>query len=490
MRTRLGSWILGMASIVAVVLILLPFRAHTAEATITLIFIVPVIISVVRGGLLIGLINTVIGALLLDFFFIQPYGTLTVGSTQNWVGLGVYLVVVTLVARVVANLDEANDEARRSADNMRRIYELSERLVKGQTVDELLLAIVNAVQRVFEFDGVSLFVLEEGELEMAASAGTALTEGERLQFNPRHGGSTSVSTAIGTDLGLRTVALTSSGRPIGLLVLKGSQISDADSSVLITFANDAALALERAHLHEQARRAAFLEEVDHLRQALLGAVSHDLRTPLATIKVASSTLVNAAQSLSAVEISELNELVEIEADRLTRLVSNLLDMTRIEAGVFQVHRRDTPVSALVSEALSIMGPSMKNERISMQVARSLPDVSIDPVLMVQVVVNLLDNALRHSPDQGVITIEARLDVGRVVLSISDQGPGVVPQDREAIFNRFVKFDTGGRAGLGLTIAKTFVDAHDETIWCDEAPGGGAMFSFTMVLASPATADAR
>ncbi|MHB1251226.1 MAG: GAF domain-containing sensor histidine kinase, partial [Acidimicrobiales bacterium] len=430
------------------------------------------------------------GALLLDFFFIQPYGTLTVGSTQNWVGLGVYLVVVTLVARVVANLDEARNEASRNADSMRRIYELSERLVQGQTVDELLLAIVNAVHRVFEFDGVSLFVLEEGQLEMAASAGTALTEQERLQFIPHHGRPTSVSTALGTDLGLRTVALTSSGRPIGLLVLKGPQISDTDSSVLITFANDAALTLERARLLEQARRAAFLEEVDHLRQALLGAVSHDLRTPLATIKVASSTLVNSAQSLSASETSELNELIEIEADRLTRLVSNLLDMTRIEAGVLQVHRRDMSVVALVNEALSIMGPSVKNERISMQVARSLPDVSIDPVLMVQVVVNLLDNALRHSPDQGVITIEARLDAGRVILSISDQGPGVAPLDRESIFNRFVKFDTGGRAGLGLTIAKTFVDAHHESIWCDEAPGGGAMFSLTMTLESPSTTDAR
>ncbi len=470
-----------MTSIIVLVMILVSFRAHIAVATITLIFVIPVIISVVRGGLLVGLVNTVIGALLLDFFFIRPYDTLSIGSAQNWVGLGVYLVVVTLVARVVDNLDEARAEANRNADSMRRIYELSEQLVQGQTVEELLMAIVRAVQSEFGFDGVSLFILEGDELEMAATVGTALSKEERHQFNSREGRSTSVSTAIGTDEGLRTVSLNSSGRPIGLLVLKGPQISEVESRVLITFANDAALALERAHLHEQARRAHFLEEVDHLRQALLGAVSHDLRTPLATIKVASSTLVNATPSLSTSDIAELNQLIEIEADRLTRLVSNLLDMTRIEAGVLSVHRKDTSVDALVREALSILGPSVKDDRISFHVDSSLPQVSIDPVLMVQVVVNLLDNALRFSPDDDVITIGARIEADRAVLSIADQGPGIAPHDRKAIFNRFVKFDTGGRAGLGLTIAKTFVEAHGETIWCDEASGGGALFAFTMAL---------
>lgn len=484
MRTRLGGWVLGIASIVVLVMILLPFRTHIAEATTTLIFVIPVIISVVRGGLLVGLVNTVVSALLLDFFFIRPYGTLTVGSTQNWVGLGVYLVVVTLVAQVVAKLDEARTEANRSADSMRRIYELSERLVQGQTVDELLTAIVRAVQHEFGFDGVSLFILEGDGLIMAATIGTPLSEEERNQFSPQSGHPTSVSTAIGTNVGLRTVSLNSSGRPIGLLVLKGTQISEADSSVLITFANDAALALERAHLDEQASRAKFLEESDHMRQALLGAVSHDLRTPLATIKVASSTLVNAPQSLSASDIVELSELIEIEADRLTRLVSNLLDMTRIEAGVLTVHRRDTSAGELVREALSILGPSVRADRISLDVSDSLPPVSVDPVLINQVVLNLLDNALRFSPEHGVITIKATLVADRVILAISDQGPGIAAEDREAIFNRFVKFDTGGRAGLGLTIAKTFVEAHGEEIWCEEALEGGAMFAFTMAPATP------
>ena len=488
MRERLVGLILGITSIVMLAAVLLPFRDHLAVATVTLIFVVPVIIGVVRGGLQAGLVSTVVGALLLDFFFIKPYGTLTIGSTQNWVGLAVYLIVVALVARVVANLETARTEAHRNAENMRRVYELSERLVQEQTVDDLLVTIVRAVQSVFGFDGVSLFVLEADQLKMAASVGASLSRDEMRHFGSHVGHSTSVSTALGTHQGLRTVALASSGRPIGLLVLKGPQISDADRNVLVTFANDAALALERASLREQAMRAKFLEEVDRLRHALMGAVSHDLRTPLATIKVASSTLVNRAQLLSSDDIQELHELIEIESDRLTRLVSNLLDMTRLEAGVLEIHRKTTSVRVLVAEAVSVMGPGIRSDQIGEVIPHSIPDVSIDPLLMTQVVINLLDNALRHSPDQGLITVEAVLRDDRVIFSVSDQGPGIPIEDREVIFNRFVKFDTGGRAGLGLTIAQTFVEAHDETIWCDEASGGGARFSFSMIQAAPVTSS--
>lgn len=488
MRGRLVGLTLGVASILVLIAALLPLRSHVAVATVTLIFVVPVIVGVVRGGLLVGLGIVVLGGLSLDFFFIKPYGTLTIGSAQNWVGLGVYLIVVALVARVTSNLEAARNEAHRNAENMRRVYELSERLVQEQTVDDLLVTIVHAVQDVFGFDGVSLFVLEGDQLRMAGSVGASLSEDELHRFGPHDGRWTSVSTALGANKDLRTVALASSGRPIGLLVLKGTQISDADRNVLITFANDAALAIERAHLHEQALRTKYLEEVDRLRRALMGAISHDLRTPLATIKVASSTLVNRLQLLSSSDTQELHELIEIESDRLTRLVSNLLDMTRIEAGVLKVNRESTSVRDLLTEAVSIMGPGVRSDRIVLILPDELPEVSIDPLLIIQVIVNLLDNALRHSPDQAPIIIEAALRGDRVVLSVSDQGPGIPIEDREAVFNRFVSFDTGGRAGLGLTIAKTFVEAHAENIWTDEAPGGGARFSFSMMRVTSATAS--
>jgi two-component system sensor histidine kinase KdpD len=486
MRRRAIGLGVGVVSVVVLNAILLALRAHVNVSTVTLIFIIPAITAEVVGGVLAGLSTVAISALAIDFYFIPPYGTLSIGSTQNWVGLGVYLVVVGLVAVVVARFKTAHGEAERNALNMRRVYELSELLVQNSSEEDLLVSIVRAVQNVFDIEAVALFVLEEGHLKVAASVGPELSSAELSQLDPQPGRSVSMSTALGSTSELRTVSLAASGRPIGVLVLKGARFSDDDREMLVTFANDAAIAMERAQLREQALRTTLLEEIDRLRRALMGAVSHDLRTPLATIKVASSTLVKRARHLTAEDAHELHELIEIESDRLTRLVSNLLDMTRIEAGVFRVHRKATDVRTLIEEAVSVVGPGLRTGHLVIDAPIGLPPVDIDQLLIIQVLVNLLDNALRHSPENGRITITARHDGSRVNVSVDDEGPGVAPADRQAVFDRFVKFDTGGRAGLGLTIAKTFIEAHHEQIWCEEAPGGGARFIFSL----PAMEDSR
>ena len=245
---------------------------------------------------------------------------------------------------------------------------------------------------------------------------------------------------------------------------------------------DAALALERATLREQALRTQLLEEVDRFRQTLMGAVSHDLRTPLATIKVASSTLSNRSEHLTREQVGELYDLIEVESDRLTRLVSNLLDITRIEAGVFTVHPVTTSVAELVREAMASMELTLSGHRVAMILPATMANVEVDPLLIGQVLVNLLDNANRYSPSQGDITVEAWRDGERVLVSVSDQGPGIPGDQRDEVFQQFTRLDKGGRAGLGLTIAKTFVEAHGERIWYEDAPGGGARFVFSLPVA--------
>jgi two-component system sensor histidine kinase KdpD len=181
-------------------------------------------------------------------------------------------------------------------------------------------------------------------------------------------------------------------------------------------------------------------------------------------------------------VRELYNLIEVESDRLTRLVSNLLDITRIEAGVFTVHPTPTSVKELVREAVNAMEPTMGTHRVDSNVPKSLPAVNVDSLLIGQVLINLLDNALRHSPDDGVVTVEARREMNQVIVSVSDQGPGIEPSQRQAIFKRFAQLDKGGRAGLGLTIAKNFVEAHGEEIWYEDAPNHGARFVFTLPVA--------
>jgi two-component system sensor histidine kinase KdpD len=484
-RRLLGS-LVGVASAFALGGVLVPFRTDIGSSTAALVLVIPVVAGAVIGGFPAGASSLVAGFLIYDYGFVPPYNTLSVGTTQNWTALVVYVVVMLLVARVVDILDTTRIAARRAEEVMRRVSELSELLVGDQPVEELLRNIVSTAQTVFGVPGVSLLELEDGHLVVVATAGEPLTPEELHQLDPHSGQPIRVGTSSGAATELRTIALSPSGRPVGILAMRGVPILETDRAVLNTFANDAALALERAELREQAVRTALLEEADRFRRGLLGAVSHDLRTPLATIKVASSTLSARSELISATDRQLLHQLIEIESDRLTRLVTNLLDMTRIEAGVLTLNRSTTSVKDVITESIAAMGSTLQEYTINVSVPESFPAVDIDRVLMGQVLVNLLDNAARHSPANSVITVKGERRGSQVVLSVADQGPGVPPGDRETIFDRFTQISTGGRAGLGLTIAKTFVEAHGERVWYEEVPEGGARFVVSLPVAPPAS----
>jgi two-component system, OmpR family, sensor histidine kinase KdpD len=478
-RGKLAGSVVGIMISVALGAAMLPLRAHLSIASVALVFVVPVVAGVMIGGFRAGVASVAAGFFLYDLVFIPPYYRLTVGSSQNWVVLGVYVVVMLLVARVVANLESARSEAHRRAVETRRLFELSELLVEDRSVDELLETIVQAVATVFDVPGVTLLVPDSDRLAIAASAGDELSRDQLRQLDPQSGVPVSMDTGPGAPHLVRTVALTAAGRPVGILAMRGAAPSEADRALLRTFANHAALALERAQLRDQALRSEVLEEVDRLRHALMGAVSHDLRTPLATMKVASSTLLNPSAPLSDSDRNELHGLIDTETDRLTRLVTNLLDMTRFDAGVLEVRRASRSVRSLVDEAVAALRSALGERSVQMSIADRLPDVDVDQLLIGQVLANLLDNANRYSPPDSQITVTGEIRSDRIAISVADQGLGVPLKEREAVFDRFVRFDTGGRSGLGLTIAKTFVEAHGERIWVEDGPGGGARFVFTL-----------
>ena len=486
-RSFVGS-LIGVAASVGLAAAMAPFRPHLSLGTAALVLVIPVVAGVIIGGFSAGVVSVAAGFLAYDLVFIPPYWSLTVGSAQNWVALGVYGVVMVSVARVVSNLDAARTEAQRRAVEARRLFELSDLLVEDRSVDELLKTIVRAVGTVFEVPGVALLVPEGERLVIAASAGEELSPEELQRLDPRSGVPVSLGTGPGGAGEMRTVALTAAGRPVGILAMRGAPAAEAERALLRTFANHAALALERARLREQAMRSELLEEVDRLRHALIGAVSHDLRTPLATMKVASSTLLNPAMVVSDADAHELYGLIDTETDRLTRLVTSLLDMTRVDAGALEVRREPAALRDVVAESVAALGSSLGERPILVDIADTLPDVDADQLLVGQVLANLLDNANRHAPPESVITVAGEILDGRVAVSVTDRGAGVPADEHEAVFNRFVRFDTGGRAGLGLTIAKTFVEAHGERIWVEDVLGGGARFVFTLPLVARIGAD--
>ncbi|HUE59772.1 MAG TPA: ATP-binding protein, partial [Acidimicrobiales bacterium] len=366
--------------------------------------------------------------------------------------------------------------------NARRLFELSELVLADKPVPQLAQTIVDGVRNSFALEGVALLLSDDGQLQVAASSGEPIGETALDLLRPE----SHLPVPLRGDpsgSGIQTLALATSGRPVALLALDG-MLSPVAWELLPALANDFAIALERSQLHERVRHAELLEEIDRLRHALVGAVSHDLRTPLATIKVASSTLMEPTSKLSESDTNELYSLIDTQTDRLTRIVNDVLDMTRIKAGVLEPRCQAHSTLDLVTAALSMLRPALQDRRVEVIVPEWLPLVSVDNVLIEQVLSNLLDNADRHAPPATQITVQADLhDANRVEISVTDSGPGVPSAERQGVFDTFAGFDTGGRAGLGLAIAKAFVEAHGERIWVEDAPAGGARFAFTVAVAA-------
>jgi two-component system sensor histidine kinase KdpD len=476
---------LGAVAVLAAVMA--PFRSHMSVATPALVLVIPVVVGVVAGGFIAGAVAVGAGFFVYDLVFIPPYGTLEVGAPENWVALVVYVVVMLLVARVVSRLDAARSQAHRRETEIRRLFELTDLLIGEKPVPELLALIVSAVHDAFGFDSVALLLPVGSRLEVAAAAGEPLTGTELGRITPTPGRPTSLGTSpLRTDE-IQTVALSATGRPVGLLGIKGRVLSRHDRELLLTFANHIALTVERAQLREQALRTELLEEIDRLQKILMGAVSHDLRTPLATIKISASTLGNPEADIGAEERRELLALIDDQVDRLNRLVTNLLDMSRVQSGALELHREPIAVVDLVTEAVRGIGLTGQG-RITMDLADDLPLVDVDHLLIGQVLTNLLDNASRYAPPDTAIAVTARIRRdGRVEVDVTDSGPGVRPDERAVVFQMFTGRGSAGGSGVGLWIAKAFIEAHGETIWAEDTAGQGGRFCFTLpVSLQPAT----
>lgn len=491
-----------LVSLGALLIVLLPFRPTLSIAIPALTLVLPAVVGVVIGGFWVGVVGAGAGFLVYDWFFLPPYGTLTVRSAQNWIALVVYIVVVLIVAQVVAQLRAAREQALRRQEESDRLYELSQTLIGDLPLAQLLTHIADTVQDVFQPRWTALVLPRDGgvdptpgdTLEVAATSGDPLTENDVVSLTS----TLRQPLAIGLvgdaeDRAPRrlSIALAVNERPVGMLVLQEVVLKGRDRSLLGTFANQAALAVDRAQLREQALRARLLEEIDRWRGALMGAVSHDLRTPLAAVKTAVSSLRQADANLSAQDRADLLELIEQQSDRLARLVTNLLDMTRIEAGALEIRPTTIPLDELVDEAIGNLGGIVDRERVRVQAPADLPMLHIDHVLASQVLANLLDNAERVSPPGSVICVSARVaPAGEdgIEVAVADQGPGIPRSERTRVFEMFSQNGRGGRAGLGLAIAKAFVEAHGGNIWIDPDVDLGARVVFT-VPADTASAPA-
>jgi len=434
----------------------------------------------------------VLSVAVFDFFFVPPKYTFAVQDTQYVVTFAAMLLAALLIGTLAARLRAQVLAARVDEHRSDALAKLSGELVALQDRGRILAALLRHLEDVFECRAAVLLPDERGRVAVVARDAALMGADEHERGVAQWAFDAGHPAGLGTDTlpGSRSlfVPLQGASGGLGVVAIRPSDIhrllSPDAFRLLHAFMNHAALALERGRLAEQAERARLLSETERLRSGLLSSVSHDLRTPLAVITGVASTLLDADGALPPAERREMLKTVADEANRLNRLVGNLLAMTRLESGTLRVKRNWVPIEEIIGSALHRIEPLAGDREIRVDVAPDVPLVGVDEVLVEQVLFNLVENALKHAPTGGAIDIRARRTSNDVELSVADRGPGLRDGAEEQIFEKFYRGEdsraTGG-AGLGLAICRGIVEAHGGSIRAANRPGGGAMFTFALPL---------
>jgi two-component system sensor histidine kinase KdpD len=469
---------------------LLGVRGDVSKTNVVLAYLLVVTASAAAGGLGPGILAAALGFLAFDFLFLPPYHTFIVSDRQDYLSLGVYLLIAVVVSLLVSTSERRRMQAERRERETRMLFDLSSSLVAHGSLEDTLQSVVRTVRSLFGLAGCAIVLPKGDGVRVAASDGEVPDDlGERFATAAQI--SVQVRGPVGGDLepGMAlTVPMRSGENVVGALVVVAG---DADSAgfgeperrVLATFANQAALAVEQGQQAEQRHRARALQETDRLRTALLNSVSHDLRTPLASIKASATSLLDREVEWSPAEREEFLTTINTEVDRLTRLVHNLLDMSRIEAGALDPRLTETTVAEVVGPVVR-RARAAARQRVDVDVPATLPPVLVDPVRLDQVLTNLLDNARGYAAG-GPVQVVARQAGPNVEVRVVDHGPGVPAPERERVFDQFYRLKGGGKrpegTGMGLAICRGIVQAHGGNLRVETTPGGGATF----VLSLPA-----
>jgi two-component system sensor histidine kinase KdpD len=487
----LADYLGSAAVVVASTLIAWEAFGRSQLPDVVMIYLLGVLLVSMRLGYGPSLLAAVLSVVAFDFFFVPPYLSFAVSDLRHIVTFLVMFVVAFVISHLTRRIRDQADAARDRERRTASLYALSREVGLATTREAILGAAGQHVRDVFAVRVAFLMPGRDGMLEsVLADAGTldphdkdlGVAEWVWLHQQPAGLGTDTLPSARALFLPLKG----SRGR-VGVTALFPSEparLGDPDERQLLdAFAGLVASAIERTELAEEARRARLRVETEQLRNSLLSSVSHDLRTPLAVVTGATSALLDADGPKDTATQRELIVTAHEEALRLNRLVRNLLDMTRLEAGALKVQKELQPLEEVIGAALNRMDDRLRDRDVRTHLAADLPLVPLDSVLIEQVLINLLENATKYTPARSPIDLTALARDGEVMIEIADRGPGVVRGDAERIFDKFYRAreSEGGGAGLGLTICRGIVSAHGGRIWVEDRPGGGAMFRFTLPL---------
>jgi two-component system sensor histidine kinase KdpD len=494
------GWALGVVMLCTVLAWLL-FPA-LEKANLVMVYLLGVIAVAMCGGRFAAILASVLSVVAFDVFFVSAHLNLTMAHLEYLVTFAVMLLVALVISTLTVRLHQQAEAARHRERRTAALYALSRELASTPDTDGLLRAAARHLHEVFESKVSLLLPDATGRLlpwENTAegpnhSPGSqvlfALDSKEHAvaQWVYEHRQMAGCGTATLPSAEALYVPLLGARGAVGVLGMRPASprrlLAPEQLHLLETFASQTALGLERAALAAEAQQAQVQVATELLRSSLLSAVSHDLRTPLAAIAGAASSLVEEHTPLDTSTRHDLSQTIYEEAERLNRLVNNLLDMTRLEAGTIQVHKEWQPLEEVVGAALTRLEVQLHDRPVTTQLPADLPLVPLDSVLIEQVLINLLDNAVKYTAPSSPIAVAAWATEDAVTVEVADRGPGLPPGEEQRIFEKFYRSSRTAMpsgTGLGLTICRGMVAVHGGRMWAENRPGGGTTVRFTLPL---------
>jgi two-component system sensor histidine kinase KdpD len=496
---RRAEYFYATLIVAAASLLGLAFRSRLKTIDVAMVFLLAVVLVASRYRRGPALLASVLGIAVFDFVFVPPYYTFNVHDTSYFLTFGVMLAVALAMSRLTARIREEAETSREHEQRTAALYALDRELAGARDREEQLGLIARHLEQAVEGEATVVLGDQAGRdrgLPRWPEGGVFESPAVRVAaaWVFQHGDAAGWGMPRCAEAEALAVPLRTANETLAVVVLDPGdperRLSDAARQTVLALAELASLTLERAMLADRNERARVEVEAERLRTALLSSLSHDLRTPLAGIEGAASSLLQSPDSMPAEVRTELTEAILEESRRMTRLVTNLLDMIRVETGALAVRKAWQPLEEALGVALLRLDQRLSAHPVKARLPTDLPLVPIDELLIEQVFINLLENAARYTPPGTPISITAWPEDGAVVVEVADRGPGIAPGEEEAIFGRFYRAtpaersDAGAGSGLGLTICRGIIAAHGGRIWAESRPGGGTAIRFTLPLEGP------